>query len=56
MFKISVGFEFGGLYKKNFENFEFQKKNLVKVEAKISKNLFFPKKWPQISFFCVIIE
>ena len=56
VFKISVGYEFGGLYEKFFENFEFRKKNLVKIEAKILKILFFPKKWSQISFFCVIIE
>ena len=56
MFEISVGYEFGGLYTENFENFEFRKKNLVKIEAKISKILFFPKKWSQISLFCVIIE
>ena len=57
MFKISVGYEFGGLYKKDFENLEFRKKkNLVKVEAKISKILFFLKKSSQISLFCVIIE
>ena len=56
MFRISVGHEFGGLYKINFKNFEFGKKILVKIEEKILKILFFPKKWSQISFFCVIIE
>ena len=29
----------------------FEKKNLVKIEAKILKTLFLPKKWLQISFF-----
>ena len=48
---ISAPSALGGCIKKIFKILNFEKKNLVKVEAKISKNLFFPKKWPQISFF-----
>ena len=51
MFKISVGYEFGGCIKKNFENFQFRKKNLVKIEAKISKFYLSPKNGYKFLFF-----
>ena len=43
MSKTSGYHENGGLSKKYFENFEFRKKNAVKNETKILKNLFFAK-------------
>ena len=41
MSKTSGYHENGGLSKKFFENFEFRKKNAVKNETKILKNLFY---------------
>ena len=43
MSKTSGYHENGGLSKKYFENFEFRKKNSVKNETKMLKNLFFAK-------------
>ncbi len=41
MFKTSGYHENGGLYKKFFEKFAFQKKIAMKNEMKILKNLFY---------------
>ena len=43
MSKTSGYHENGGLSNKYFENFEFRKKNAVKNEMKILKNLFYAK-------------
>ena len=44
MFKISVGYEFGGLYKKIFENFEFRKKKSCQNRGENFENFIFSQK------------
>ena len=51
MSRTSDYHENGGLSNKNFENFEFQKKNVLKNETKILKNLFFKKNFITNSIF-----